>query len=142
PEIIVIPLKQAAFVQRFNLPEKTIVFLRLTDKLDSRLMKAIEEKNNQLIDPQTGEKASVATRIRYPREVMAQSLSMMGNGLKDALVHGRTALLASVVKAGTPILIAGGTGNNLDTLAIIQPGYRTDFSDAHVLRKICAPYDK
>ena len=77
----------------------------------------------------------------YPAEIIAQSLRLLGQGLKVCVEVAVMALDAGLIPHGRDIIAVGGTGSGADTAAIILPAHSNQFFDTKVREIICKPRD-
>ncbi len=75
----------------------------------------------------------------YPAEITAGALRMFGQGLKVCVEISVMALDAGLVPYGEEIAALGGTGEGLDTAAVILPAHSQNFFDTKVKEIICKP---
>lgn len=75
----------------------------------------------------------------YPSEIMAQTLRMLGQGVKVCVEISGMALDAGLIPYGEEIIAIGGTGKGADTAAVIAPAHSNYFFDTKVKEIICKP---
>lgn len=75
----------------------------------------------------------------YPAEIVASALRILGQGLKVCVEVSIMALDAGLVPYGADIISLGGTGEGLDTAAVIKPAHSQNFFDTRVREIICKP---
>lgn len=75
----------------------------------------------------------------YPAEIVASALRILGQGLKVCVEVGVMALDAGLIPYGVDIISLGGTGEGLDTAAVIRPAHSQNFFDTRVREIICKP---
>ncbi len=75
----------------------------------------------------------------YPSEIMAQTLRMLGQGVKVCVEISGMALDAGLVPYGEEIIAIGGSGKGADTAAVIVPAHSNNFFDTKVKEIICKP---
>ena len=75
----------------------------------------------------------------YPLEIIANTLRMMGQGMKVCVEISVMALDAGLVPYGKPIIALGGTGRGADTAAILTPGYSGSVFDTRIHEILCKP---
>lgn len=75
----------------------------------------------------------------YPAEIIAQTLRMLGQGLKVCVEIAIMALDAGLVPYGKEVIAIGGTGSGADTAAIILPAHSNQFFETKVKEIICKP---
>lgn len=75
----------------------------------------------------------------YPSEIMAQTLRMLGQGVKVCVEIAGMALDAGLVPHGEEIIAIGGSGKGADTAAVILPAHSNHFFDTRVKEIICKP---
>ena len=77
----------------------------------------------------------------YPAEIVASALRILGQGLKVCVEVSGMALDAGLIPYGVDIISLGGTGEGLDTSAVIKPAHSQNFFDSKVREIICKPWD-
>ena len=77
----------------------------------------------------------------YPAEIVASALRILGQGLKVCVEISVMALDAGLIPYGVDIISLGGTGEGLDTAAVIRPAHSQNFFDTKVREIICKPRD-
>jgi len=75
----------------------------------------------------------------YPAEIMAQTLRMLGQGLKVCVEVTGMALDAGLIPYGEEIIAIGGSAKGADTAAIIVPAHANQFFDTKIKEIICKP---
>ena len=75
----------------------------------------------------------------YPPEIIANSLRMLGQGLKVCVEISIMALDAGLVPYGKPIVAVGGSGSGADTAAIIVPEHSNNVFGLKVHEILCKP---
>lgn len=75
----------------------------------------------------------------YPSEIAANTLRMLGQGLKVCVEIGCMALDGGMIPHGMDILSVGGTGQGLDTAVVLLPAHSQNFFDTKVKEIICKP---
>lgn len=75
----------------------------------------------------------------YPAEIVASTLRMFGQGLKVCVEVAGMALDAGLIPHEVEIVSLGGTGEGLDTAAVIMPAHSQNFFDTQVREIICKP---
>ena len=75
----------------------------------------------------------------YPVEIIANSLRMMGQGIKVCVEISVMALDAGLVPHGNPIIALGGTGRGADTASVLTPAYSSAVLDTRVHEILCKP---
>lgn len=75
----------------------------------------------------------------YPPEIIANSLRMLGQGLKVCVEISIMALDAGLVPYGKPIVAVGGSGSGADTAAIIVPEHSSNVFGLKVHEILCKP---
>ncbi len=75
----------------------------------------------------------------YPAEIIANSLRLLGQGLKVCVEISVMALDAGLIPHGEEIVAVGGTGRGADTACIILPAHSSYFFDTVVKEIICKP---
>jgi hypothetical protein len=75
----------------------------------------------------------------YPSEIAANTLRMLGQGLKVCVEVGCMALDGGLIPYGTDIVSIGGSGRGLDTAVVLLPAHSQNFFDTKVKEIICKP---
>lgn len=75
----------------------------------------------------------------YPAEIMAQTLRIMGQGLKVCVEISSMALDAGLIPQGEDIIAVAGSGKGADTAAVILPAHSNHFFNNKVREIICKP---
>jgi len=75
----------------------------------------------------------------YPAEIIAQSLRLLGQGVKVCVEVSVMALDAGLIPAGAEVVAVAGTGSGADTAVVIQPAHANHFFDTRVKEIICKP---
>jgi hypothetical protein len=75
----------------------------------------------------------------YPAEIIANTLRMLGQGVKVAVEVASMALDAGLIPYGQEVVSIGGHGNGADTAIIIIPGHSNYFFETKVKEIICRP---
>ncbi len=75
----------------------------------------------------------------YPAEIMAQTLRIMGQGLKVCVEISSMALDAGLIPFGEDIIAVAGSGTGADTAAVILPAHSNHFFNTKVREIICKP---
>lgn len=75
----------------------------------------------------------------YPSEIMAQTLRMLGQGVKVCVEVSGMALDAGLIPYGEEIIAIGGSGKGADTAAVIVPAHSNNFFDTKLKEIICKP---
>ena len=75
----------------------------------------------------------------YPSEIMAQTLRMLGQGVKVCVEVAGMALDAGLIPYGKEVIAIGGSGKGADTAAVIAPAHSNHFFDTKVKEIICKP---
>ena len=78
----------------------------------------------------------------YPAEIMAQTLRIMGQGLKVAVEIAVMALDAGLIPYGQEVVSIGGTVEGADTAIVVLPAHSKNFFKTEVREIICMPRDK
>ncbi|MGQ9558451.1 MAG: pyruvate kinase alpha/beta domain-containing protein [Desulfurispora sp.] len=77
----------------------------------------------------------------YPAEIMAQTLRMLGQGLKVCLEISVMALDAGLIPYGVDVVAIAGTGSGADTAAVIRPAHASQIFDSKIKEIICKPFN-
>lgn len=75
----------------------------------------------------------------YPPEIIANSLRMLGQGLKVCVEISIMALDAGLVPYGKEVVAVGGSGSGADTAAIIVPEHSNNAFGLRVHEILCKP---
>ncbi|NLS44376.1 MAG: hypothetical protein GX969_01340 [Firmicutes bacterium] len=75
----------------------------------------------------------------YPPEIIANSLRILGQGLKVCVEISVMALDAGLVPYGKPIVTVGGSGSGADTAIVIVPEHSDNIFGTRVHRILCKP---
>jgi uncharacterized protein len=75
----------------------------------------------------------------YPAEVVAQTLRLLGQGVKVAVEIAVMATDAGLVPPDREVLSLGGTGRGADTALVLRPAHGQDFFSTRVVEIVCMP---
>lgn len=75
----------------------------------------------------------------YPAEIIAQTLRMLGQGLKVCVEVSVMALDAGLIPAGQDVVAVAGTAAGADTAVVICPAHASHFFATRVKEIICKP---
>lgn len=75
----------------------------------------------------------------YPAEIMANTLRMLGQGVKVCVEISIMALDAGLVPYGEKIVAIGGSGTGADTAVVITPSHANEVFATKIHRVICKP---
>jgi len=75
----------------------------------------------------------------YPAEIMAQTLRILGQGVKVCVEISGMALDAGLIPFGEEIVAIGGSAKGADTAVVITPAHSNHFFDTKVNEIICKP---
>jgi hypothetical protein len=75
----------------------------------------------------------------YPAEIIAQSLRMLGQGVKVCVEIACMALDAGLVPYGQEVVAVAGSATGADTALVIVPAHSNQFFDTKVKEIICKP---
>ena len=75
----------------------------------------------------------------YPAEIMANTLRMLGQGVKVCIEISIMALDAGLIPYGERVIAVAGSGSGADTAAIVRPAHSNDVFDLRVEEIICQP---
>ncbi len=78
----------------------------------------------------------------YPAEIIAQTLRMLGQGVKVATEIAVMALDAGLVPYDEEIICIGGTMQGADAAIVIKPAHANHFFDTEIREIICMPHTK
>lgn len=74
-----------------------------------------------------------------PVEIIAQSLRMLGQGVKVGVEISTMALDGGVIPYGEDIIAIGGTGRGADTAIILRPAHAAQIMETKIKEIICKP---
>ena len=72
-------------------------------------------------------------------EIIAQTLRILGEGLKVVAEMALMAADAGLVRTDTPVIAIAGTGRGADTAALLLPTNAQTFFDLQIIEIICRP---
>ncbi len=75
----------------------------------------------------------------YPAEIIAQTLRMLGQGVKVGVEIAGMALDAGLIPYGEEVIAIGGSLKGADTAIIIEPAHCNRFFESKVKEIICKP---
>jgi hypothetical protein len=75
----------------------------------------------------------------YPAEIIAQSLRMLGQGIKVCVEIACMALDAGLIPSGQEVVAVAGSAGGADTAVVIVPAHSNQFFDTKVKEIICKP---
>lgn len=75
----------------------------------------------------------------YPAEIMANSLRMLGQGVKVCVEIATMAMDSGCIPHGEKVVAVGGTGRGADTAVIIRPSYSKDIFNTRIEEIVCKP---
>ena len=75
----------------------------------------------------------------YPVEIIADTLRMLGQGVKVCVECAIMALDAGEIPFGTPVVSIGGTSRGADTVLSVTPGYASTVLDTKIHAIYCKP---
>lgn len=78
----------------------------------------------------------------YPAEIIAQTLRMLGQGVKVATEIAVMALDAGLIPYGKEIISIGGTIKGADAAIVVKPAHANRFFDTEIREIICMPKTK
>lgn len=76
----------------------------------------------------------------YPLEIMANTLRMLGQGVKVTVEISTMALDSGLIPYGEDIIAIAGSGIGADTAVIIRPAYAAAILETKIKEIICKPY--
>lgn len=76
-----------------------------------------------------------------PLEIMAETLRLLGQGIKVGVEISMMALEAEHIEFGKPVVAIGGTHRGADAAIVVTPCYSASILDNVVHEIICKPYD-
>uniref|UniRef100_UPI000487C891 pyruvate kinase alpha/beta domain-containing protein n=1 Tax=Carboxydothermus ferrireducens TaxID=54265 RepID=UPI000487C891 len=77
----------------------------------------------------------------YPSEIVAQSLRLLGQGVKVATEIAIMALDAGLIPYGEDVIAIAGTGEGADTAVVIRPAHSHKLFDTKIKKIIVKPYE-
>ncbi|AHM57928.1 hypothetical protein EAL2_808p04240 (plasmid) [Peptoclostridium acidaminophilum DSM 3953] len=75
----------------------------------------------------------------YPVEIMANTLRMLGQGVKVCVEVSVMALDAGLIPYGEPIIAVAGSGKGADTAVIVTPSHASSIFETKINEIICKP---
>lgn len=75
----------------------------------------------------------------YPAEIVAQSLRLLGQGVKVCVEIACMALDAGLIPYGQEVIAVAGSATGADTAVVIVPAHSNQFFDTKVREIICKP---
>lgn len=114
------------------------------DEMGEKKRQELEEMGVQLLTT-THLMGGVGRAVRrdfgglYPGEIMAQTLRILGHGLKVALEISVMALDAGCIPYGEEIMAIGGSSSGADTAAVISPEHSQDIFKSRIREIVCMP---
>jgi hypothetical protein len=75
----------------------------------------------------------------YPAELIAQSLRILGQGVKVCTEISVMALDAGLIPYDQEIIAVAGSGTGWDTAVVIQPAHSNNFFETKIKEIICKP---
>lgn len=75
----------------------------------------------------------------YPVEIIANTLRMLGQGVKVALEVSVMALDGGLIPYGEDIIAIGGSGRGADTAVVIRPSHAASIMESRIREVICKP---
>jgi len=78
----------------------------------------------------------------YPVEIMANTLRMLGQGVKVCVEISVMALDAGLIPYNEEVIAVGGTGEGADTAVIIKPAHASRIFDTWISEILCKPANK
>jgi len=77
----------------------------------------------------------------YPAEIVAQSLRLLGQGVKVATEIAIMALDAGLIPFGEDVIAIAGTGEGADTAVVLRPAHSHKLFDTKIKKIIIKPYE-
>jgi len=78
----------------------------------------------------------------YPVEIIANTLRMLGQGIKVCVEIAVMALDAGLIPYNEEVIAVGGTGEGADTAVIIKPAHASNIFDTWISEILCKPANK
>lgn len=75
----------------------------------------------------------------YPVEIVANTLRMLGQGVKVGVEIATMALDAGMIPYGESIIAVGGSGRGADAAIILKPAHAKDILSTRIEEIICKP---
>lgn len=75
----------------------------------------------------------------YPVEIIANTLRMLGQGVKVGLEVSVMALDGGLIPYGEDIIAIGGSGRGADTAVVIRPSHAASILESRIKEIICKP---
>ncbi len=75
----------------------------------------------------------------YPAEIVANTLRMLGQGMKVAVEVATMAMDAGHFDAAEEIIAIGGSGRGADTAIVLSPAHSQYIFDTNIKEIICMP---
>ncbi len=114
------------------------------DEMSAQVRQLLAEKGVQVLTT-THLLAGVDRAVRnkfgglYPAEIIAQSLRMLGQGVKVCTEIASMSLDAGLIPYGQEVIAVGGSGTGADTAVVIVPAHSNQFFDTKIKEIICKP---
>lgn len=114
------------------------------DEMPAEVRQSLAEKNVQILTT-THLLAGVDRAIRnkfggvYPAEIMAQTLRILGQGVKVCVEISGMAMDAGLIPYGQEVIAVAGSGTGADTAVVITPAHSNNFFDTKIREIICKP---
>jgi Uncharacterized conserved protein len=75
----------------------------------------------------------------YPAEIMANTLRMLGQGVKVCVEISVMALDAGLIPHGERVIVVGGSGTGADTAVVITPAHAKKVFQTQIHQILCKP---
>jgi len=114
------------------------------DEMEAGIRQKLTESGVKLLTTthlMAGLDRGVRTKFKgiYPSEIIAESLRMLGQGVKVCVEISVMALDAGLIPYGEEVVAISGTNNGADTAAVILPAHSNDIFRTKVKEIICKP---
>jgi len=124
------------YVNGFSEPGKASMPQEVRDELEGSGIKVLST-THVLSGAERG--ISRAFGGTYPVEIMANTLRMLGQGVKVCVEVSVMALDAGLIPYGEPIIAVGGSSKGADAAVIITPSHASSIFETKINEIICKP---
>ncbi|NLC63722.1 MAG: hypothetical protein GX759_06640 [Thermoanaerobacterales bacterium] len=92
----------------------------------------------------SGAERGVSNKFKgcYPAEIIANSLRMLGQGVKVCVEVAVMALDAGLIPYDENIIALGGSSEGVDTAVIMRPAHAANIFDSWISEILCKPSEK
>ena len=114
------------------------------NELAAEQRKTLTEKNVKILTTThvlSGAERGISRKFGgvYPAEIIANTLRILGQGVKVAVEISVMALDAGLIPYGEDVIAIGGTGGGADTAVVIRPAHAANILDTYLAEIICKP---